>query len=71
MTTDEKLATIAAAILELAKKSAREWDFDGEQSVATGIDLDLEAQLKEIVGEGADLELPVETEGDGDQRETH
>lgn len=45
----EAIKILARAILELSEKSAREWDYDGEQSIATGVDLDLETALKEII----------------------
>lgn len=53
MTTDEKLAVIARAILDLAARSAREWDYDGEQIVATGVQIDalLETALRQIAKE--------------------
>ena len=56
MTTDEKLAVIAKAILDLAEKAARfnGWSSEGQQEVATGIWLGLETEdaLKEIARGG-------------------
>lgn len=48
MTQDEKIALLARAVLELAAKAAREWDYDGESVVGTGIFLSEEAALKNI-----------------------
>ena len=51
MSDRELIKKLAEAILELASKSAYEWDYDGEQMVATGISLDCEQTLLAI-GEG-------------------
>ena len=48
MTTDEKLAVIARTLLELAKKAATTWEYDGETQVGTGVLLQLERELTEI-----------------------
>lgn len=48
LTTDEKLAVLAKAILEIANKVATEHDFDGEQSVTTGLILDLQREVELI-----------------------
>lgn len=50
MTTDEKIAVLAQAILDLAEKAARERGHDGQQIISTGVTLtnELEAKLREI-----------------------
>lgn len=51
MTTDEKLAALAAALLHLARNAARTWDYDGETRIGEGVELpsDLERALEAIV----------------------
>lgn len=44
--TNEQI--LAKAILELARLSAYEWDYDGEQLIATGVQLESEAALEKI-----------------------
>jgi len=41
--TNEQL--LAKAILELARKAAVTWEYDGEQMIAQGIDLEDEVDL--------------------------
>lgn len=48
MTTEEKLAILARAILQLAADAARIWDYDGEQMVGEGVILNDEAALRAI-----------------------
>jgi len=52
MTTDEKLANLAEAILAMTKEAAHTRNFDGEQMVGEGVMLDyrLVGQLEEIAG---------------------
>ena len=54
MTTDEKLAALAEAILSLAERAAYTWDYDGEQNVSEGVDLPvaIETKLRAIIDEG-------------------
>jgi len=40
MTTDEKLAVIAKAILAFAKSAALTWDYDCQTMVGKGVELD-------------------------------
>lgn len=44
-TTDEKIAILAKAILELAELAARANDYDGETAVSNGVFLSLEREL--------------------------
>jgi len=37
MTTDEKLAVIARAVLEIEQKAVRTWDNDGEDAYGAGL----------------------------------
>ena len=37
MTTDEKLAIIARAILEIEEKAVRTWDNDGQDAFGAGL----------------------------------
>ena len=39
MTTDEKLAIIARAILEIEEKAVRTWEYDGEDVYGAGLHL--------------------------------
>ena len=39
MTTDEKLAIIARAILEIKEKAVRTWEYDGEDAYGAGLHL--------------------------------
>ena len=48
MTPDAKLALMAKAILELSRKAATTRDYDGEEMVSNGIDLQDETALQEI-----------------------
>ena len=48
MTTDEKLAVIARAILEIEEKAVRTWDNDGEDAYGAGLFLDESRKLQEI-----------------------
>lgn len=56
MTIDEKLAVLAKAIKQVAAEAATEWDYGGEQTVSTGITLDLGIPdaLDEIIRSGRD-----------------
>jgi len=51
MTQDEKIILLAKAILGLAKMAATEEDYDGEQTIFTGVILpdNLEWKLLEII----------------------
>jgi hypothetical protein len=53
MTTDEKLAVIAEAILALAKSAAYTREYDGETMVGKGVELDrgIERKLEEIAAD--------------------
>ena len=53
MTIEEKIRVLAKAIMELADRSASEADYDGEQTVTTGVYLDFETSghLREILKE--------------------
>lgn len=39
MTTDEKLAVLARAILEIGEKAVRTWEYDGEDAYGAGLHL--------------------------------
>jgi len=39
---------LAKAILELARKAAVTWDYDGEEMHATGLDLSMKRELERI-----------------------
>ncbi len=40
---------LAKAILELARKAARSWEYDGETCFSEGIALDCESDLQKIL----------------------
>ena len=48
MKTDEKLAVLARAIIQISETAATTWYHDGDAVSATGIDLNEEGALKEI-----------------------
>lgn len=50
MMQDEINKILANAILQLAEKSASTWDFDGEQMIGEGVDLDEFFSLQKVAG---------------------
>jgi len=44
MTTEQKIAALASAILELAERCAHTWDYDGETMIGEGVNLESETE---------------------------